>query len=78
MNQSFKDGKANDPSVAPAYRYDVATLYLKQSDYDLELAIEAFKADEKWEKDHPLDKKGKGKSGHRTFTTGGGITGQLR
>jgi hypothetical protein len=66
-------------SIAPSYRYDVALLYLKQSDYDLELAIEAFKADEKWEKAHPLDKgKGKARSGRLRLNGGGGLTGQLR
>lgn len=45
--------------------YNVAILYLKGSDYDLELAVEAFKADEQWEKDHPMKGKGKGKSGQR-------------
>jgi len=55
-------------------RYDVALLYLKQSDYDLEVAIEAYKDDEKWEKEHPLEGsvKGKGKIKHdlgkRRFT----------
>ena len=34
--------------------YDVASLYLKGSEYDLESAVEAFRADEKWEKEHPL------------------------
>jgi hypothetical protein len=43
--------------------YDVATLYLKGSDYNLGISIEAFKADERWEKDHPM--KGKGKPRNR-------------
>ena len=43
--------------------YNVATLYLKGSDYNLEVAVEAFKADERWEKDHPM--KGKERAGHR-------------
>lgn len=42
--------------------YNVATLYLKTSDYNLERAIEAFKADERWEKDHPMKGKGRAKS----------------
>ncbi|KAF9734458.1 hypothetical protein PMIN03_000439 [Paraphaeosphaeria minitans] len=41
--------------AAPQYRYDVALLYLQQADYDLEDAIAAFKADERWEKEHPLE-----------------------
>jgi hypothetical protein len=55
---------------------------LKQSDYDLVTAIEAFKADEQWEKQHPLDasNKGKGKARSARFRPhgGGGLTGQLR
>jgi hypothetical protein len=43
--------------------YNVATLYLKGSDYDLNMAVEIFKADERWEKDHPM--KGKGRAGNR-------------
>jgi hypothetical protein len=29
-------------------------LYLKQTDYNLEAAIEVYKEDERWEKEHPL------------------------
>jgi hypothetical protein len=66
------------------FRYDVALLYLKQVDYDLERAINEYKADERWEKKHPLEaaKKGKAKasqsSGRRKWGFGGGgLTGQL-
>jgi hypothetical protein len=61
-------------------------MYLQQADYDLEQAIEAFKADERWEKEHPLEaaKKGKAKAsqsaGRRKWGfggSGGGLTGQL-
>ena len=54
-------------------------LYLKQSEYNLGEAIEAYKSDERWEKEHPLEKKGKEKLGSRKgrFTTGGGLSGQL-
>ncbi|KAF4548655.1 Hypothetical protein D9617_26g078680 [Elsinoe fawcettii] len=45
--------------VAPKYRYDVAVLYLEQSEYDLEIAIQAFHDDEQWEKEHPMQEKGK-------------------
>lgn len=53
--------------------YDVALLYLKQVDYDLEAAVEAYKDDERWEKEHPIEAnvKGKGKRhdvGRRRFT----------
>lgn len=64
-------------------RYDVALLYLQQADYNLEQAVAAYKADEKWEKDHPLQaaRMGKAKSntsGRRKWGFGGGgLTGQL-
>jgi len=58
--------------------YDVAVLYLKQADYDLKEAIEAYKADERWEKEHPLDKKGKEKSRRTRSSFGGSLSGQLR
>ncbi|KAF9695577.1 hypothetical protein EKO04_006422 [Ascochyta lentis] len=65
--------------------YDVAVLYLEQAGYNLESAMTAFRADEKWEKDHPLQAVKKGKqpapqsSGKRRWFggSGGGITGQL-
>jgi hypothetical protein len=34
--------------------YDVALLYLKQSDFDLDQAIDAYMDDERWERDHPI------------------------
>lgn len=34
--------------------YDVALLYLEQSDYDLPAAIDLYRADEKWERENPL------------------------
>lgn len=54
--------------------YDVALLYLKGSDYDLEAAVEAFKADEQWEKDHPMKGKRRIRPGRRTSS---GLIGQL-
>lgn len=67
------------------HRYDVAVLYLEQASYNLEKAMAGFKADEKWEKEHPLQAAKKGKaaaqqsSGKRRWFggSGGGITGQL-
>lgn len=38
--------------------YDVALLYLKQLDFNLESAIEAYREDEKWEQENPLKYKG--------------------
>lgn len=65
-------------SIAPPCRYDVATLYLQQNEWSLEAAIDAFKDDERWEKEHPLEAKlrGKGKGartvGVRRFVGGRG------
>lgn len=63
------------------YRYDVALLYLKQSDYNLDEAIEAFRADERWEKENPMGPMMKGKASQsqrrRKFGVSGGITGQV-
>lgn len=49
------DGFA-DGSVAPSLRYDVALLYLKNADWNLEKAIQSYQEDEQWEKEHPLIK----------------------
>ncbi|KAI2618720.1 hypothetical protein GGS26DRAFT_351536 [Hypomontagnella submonticulosa] len=43
------------------HEYDVAVLYLDQAGYDLEMATEAFFADEEWERTHPVEAAGKGK-----------------
>lgn len=57
--------------------YNVALLYLKGSDYDLEIAVDSYKADEQWEKENPMAK-GKGKNGdHRRRPGGGSLAGQL-
>ena len=70
------------PSIPVALRYDIALLYLQQSDYNLGLAVEAYLADEKWEKEHPMEGPSKGsktgqKSGKRRMGTQTGLTGQL-
>ena len=49
-----------------ANRYDVALLYLEQANYDLELAIEVYKDDDQWERENPMQGKGKGKASGRT------------
>lgn len=51
-------------------RYDVALLYLKQSDWNLEAAVEAYREDEQWEKDHPLEAKQKAKKEKTAKETG--------
>jgi hypothetical protein len=56
------------------YSYDIALLYLEQTDYDLDAAIELYRDDERWEKEHPMkaNVKGKGKTrqdvGKRRYT----------
>ena len=57
-------------SVPIHLRYDVALLYLKQTEWDLESAIEAYTDDEQWEKDHPLEAKQKIKKGKNVKDTG--------
>jgi hypothetical protein len=58
--------------------YNVAQLYLKGSDYSLEVAIEAFRADEEWEKQNPLKGNGKRRERPKSFLrTGGSASAQL-
>ncbi|KAK4456179.1 hypothetical protein QBC34DRAFT_11728 [Podospora aff. communis PSN243] len=40
--------------------YEVAMLYLEQADYYFHDAVEAYFADEAWERDHPLENNGQG------------------
>ena len=55
-------GKANQMSSVPSHlSYDIALLYLQQSKYDLDLAVEVYLADEKWEKEHPMEGSSQGK-----------------
>ncbi|KAF2816042.1 uncharacterized protein BDZ99DRAFT_505602 [Mytilinidion resinicola] len=61
--EESRKGKVRKWMVAcKVAEYDIALLYLKQSDYDLELAIAAYKEDEKWEAANPLQVAKKGKS----------------
>jgi hypothetical protein len=57
--------------------YSVAQLYLKGSEYNLDIAVEAFKSDEEWEKNHPLEGKGKEKDRRRSRGIGGSLANQL-
>lgn len=47
--------------------YDVAVLYLEQSNYDLEAAVDAYVGDEEWEKSHPKHRSTRGKSSVSRF-----------
>lgn len=61
-------------------RYDIALLYLQQANYDLDVAVESYLADEKWEKEHPLagsKAKNDQKSTRRKYGIRAGLTGQL-
>jgi hypothetical protein len=51
----FFPANAQLTSASPSLRYDIATLYLEQASWNLEEAIEAYKEDERWEKEHPLE-----------------------
>lgn len=65
-------------SIPPKYRYDVAVLYLKQADYDLDAAIHAYKEDEEWAEKNPMHKaKAPARTRNGRFRIGGGLTGQL-
>lgn len=60
------------------HAYDVAELYLKQTDYDLDKALQTYLADEKWEKENPFKGTGKDKAAGKKKSHGVGLTGQLR
>ena len=68
-------------SVPTHLRYDIAVLYLQQSNYDLNGAVEAYLADEKWEGEHPMAGSSKAKAvlkpGRRKYGLGTGLSGQL-
>ena len=68
-------------SIPLRFRYEIALFYLKQAGYDLDIAIEAFLADDKWEREHPIEANIKGKAKQRgprqRFGFSNGITGQL-
>lgn len=44
-------------------RYDIALLYLQQAEWDLDAAMEAYKDDERWELEHPLEARQRVKNG---------------
>ncbi|KAI9791386.1 MAG: hypothetical protein M1816_003953 [Peltula sp. TS41687] len=54
--------------------YELALVYLKQADYDLNRAIERFMEDERWEREHPLKSAASGmnKGKNKGKTTGSG------
>ncbi|KAL8865786.1 MAG: hypothetical protein Q9174_006696, partial [Haloplaca sp. 1 TL-2023] len=61
--------------------YDIAVLYCTQAKYDLDAAIEAFMADEKWEREHPMQSSSKNPPktdrSRRKYGLETGISGQL-
>ena len=62
--------------------YDVALLYLEQAMYDLDMAVERYLDDEKWEKEHPIQaasrERGQKQERRKKLAGGGGsLTGQL-
>ncbi|KAI0871890.1 hypothetical protein GGS24DRAFT_39516 [Hypoxylon argillaceum] len=44
------------------HEYDVALFYLEQAGYDLQIATEEYFADEEWERTHPAEENGRGKT----------------
>lgn len=54
-----------ESSVLPCLRYDLALIYLEQAKYNLDLAVEAYLADETWEKRNPIDRLSEEKSKQR-------------
>ncbi|ORY13838.1 hypothetical protein BCR34DRAFT_586232 [Clohesyomyces aquaticus] len=85
--EELRKGKIRKWMVAcKVAEYDIALMYLQQTDYDLDQAIDAYKADERWEQEHPLEAARKGKTkasqscGRRRWGfggSGGGLAGQL-
>lgn len=64
-------------SIPPRLRYNFALLYLEQSKYDLDAAVETYLADDKWERDHPIASSSKGKSKQKPDRRGYGFTSGL-
>ncbi|KAF2485764.1 hypothetical protein BDY17DRAFT_111330 [Neohortaea acidophila] len=50
--------------------YDVALLYLQQAEWDLDAAVEAYRDDERWEKEHPMQAKQKARKGKTAMEVG--------
>ncbi|KAK1058837.1 hypothetical protein LTR74_013064 [Friedmanniomyces endolithicus] len=68
--EEMKRGRVRKWMVAcKVAEYDVALLYLQQAEWELETAIEAYREDERWEKEHPLEAKAKAKKGKRPADT---------
>ena len=57
--------------------YEVAVLYLKQSKWDLRAALEGWSADERWERENPMNERKGERSGKLGKKAGIGLTGQL-
>ena len=58
--------------------YDIALLYLKQADYNLDVAVEAYISDEKWEREHPIESSSKNNpKPMKKFGLNTGLTGQI-
>ncbi|ETS85761.1 hypothetical protein PFICI_03786 [Pestalotiopsis fici W106-1] len=73
--EELRKGKIRRFMVAcKVSEYDVAVLYLQQSDYDLEAATIAYIADEEWEASHPVE----GALGKKTARAGGAGLGRSR
>lgn len=61
--EELRKGKIRRFMVAcKVSEYDIAVLYLEQTDYDLDAATVAYLADEEWEANHPVEGKARGKA----------------
>ncbi|KAL6720404.1 hypothetical protein ACLMJK_002326 [Lecanora helva] len=52
-------------SVPVQLRYDIAVLYLQQANYNLDLAVETYLADEKWGREHPMERSSQSKKAQK-------------
>ena len=59
------------------HEYDLAELYLKNAKGNLDGALQAWREDEKWEKENPLNRKRKEKMRGGSRGVSGGLTDQL-
>jgi len=80
--ETFVQSKANRLlSNSLHLRYEIALLYLQQANYELDVAVVNYLADEKWEKEHPIEGSSNGranqKSERRKFNAMTGLSGQV-
>lgn len=76
--EEIRKGKIRKFMVAcKVSEYNIALLYLKQTNYDWEAAVEAYREDERWEREHPLEAAKKGGGKQAASRRGGGFGGSM-